>query len=345
MISLYLHEGGETGDISATAEFGREYMRVMLWGLFPYALQQVYSSTLRETGETLLPMKAGVAAIFTNLILNYILIFGKLGAEAMGVRGAALATVISRYVECAIIIVWTHTHASRVPFITNAYRSLRIPLYLVKDIFQKGMPLLINEFLWSSGMATLTQCYSTRGLAVVAATNICSTISNLFNVIWLSMGTVVAIMIGQQLGASEFERAKITIRRLITVSIAVALVIGLFMIAFSPLFPRLYNTTDEVRLLATRLLIIVALSGPISSISHCCYFALRSGGKTWITFLFDSVYLWVISVPLARLLTSFTVWPILPIYAVCTFVDIIKASVGVILIRKGVWVHNIVGKN
>ena len=345
LIALYLHEGSESGDIAATAGFGADYMKVILWGLLPFALQQVYAGTLRECGETVVPMKAGIVAIFVNLIFNYLLIFGKFGFPQMGVQGAALATVLSRYVECAIIVIWTHRHKEQAPFIEGAYRSMRVPLSLVKDIFRKGMPLLVNEFLWSAGMATLNQAYSTRGLAVVASMNICSTISNLFNVVWLSMGTVVAIMVGQQLGASEFDKAKITVRRLMLVSLAGAAAIGVVMITFAPLFPRLYNTTEEVRRIASRLLMIVACAGPVNAFCHCCYFTLRSGGKTWITFLFDSAYLWVLSIPLARLLTGATVWPILPIYMICTFIDVIKALAGGVLIKKDVWVHNIVNDN
>ena len=345
LIGLYLHEGSESGDIAATAMHGAEYIQIILWGLLPFALQQVYAGTLRECGETVVPMKAGIVAIFVNLVFNYLLIFGKLGLPQMGVRGAALATVLSRYVECAIIVVWTHRHKLQAPFIEGAYRTLRVPLTLVGDIFRKGMPLLVNEFLWSAGMATLNQAYSTRGLAVVASMNICSTISNLFNVVWLSMGTVVAIMVGQQLGASEFDKAKITVRRLMLVSLAGAVAIGAVMIAFAPLFPRLYNTTEEVRHIASRLLMIVALAGPVNSFCHCCYFTLRSGGKTWITFLFDSAYLWVLSIPMARLLTGATAWPILPIYMICTFIDVIKAFAGGVLIKKDVWVHNIVNDN
>ncbi len=342
LIGLYLHEGSESGDIAATARYGMDYMKVILWGLLPFAIQQVYAGTLRECGETVVPMKAGIVAIFVNLVFNYILIFGKFGAPAMGVRGAAAATVLSRYVELAIIMVWTHTHKDHAPFIRGAFRSLHVPLHLVRDIFKKGMPLLANEFLWSAGMATLTQSYSTRGLAVVASMNICSTISNLFNVVWLSMGTVTAIMVGQQLGASRFEKAKETVRRLAVVSIAGAVAIGVIMIAFSPLFPRIYNTTDEVRSIASKLLIIVALAGPINAYCHTCYFTLRSGGKTWITFLFDSAYLWVLSIPLARMLTGLTAWPILPIYACCTFIDVVKAGLGFFMVRSGMWIHNIV---
>lgn len=342
LISLYLHEGSETGDIAATARHGMDYMKVILWGLLPFALQQVYASTLRECGETVVPMKAGIVAIVVNFVFNYILIFGKFGAPVMGVKGAALATVLSRYVELAIIMIWTHTHSDQLPFIRGAYRSMRVPMRLTKEVLKKGMPLLANEALWSAGTAMLTQCYSTRGLAVVASLNICSTIANLFNVVWLSMGTVTGIMVGQQLGASQFERAKDTVRKLIVVSVSVSVVIGLVMIALSPVFPRLYNTTEEVRGIAMRLLIIVALAGPVNSFCHTCYFTLRSGGKTWITFLFDCAYMWVVSIPLARILTTYTGWPILPIYACCTFIDIVKAAIGYYMVRKGLWIHNIV---
>ena len=171
LIDLYLHEGGETGDLAATAGYGAAYLRVMLWGLLPFAAQQAYASTLRESGETMVPMKAGLAAIGINLVFNYILIFGHFGAPAMGATGAALATVISRWAEAAMIIGWTHAHPGRAPFIRGAYRTLRVPASLARAIFIKGMPLLVNEALWSAGMATLTQSYSVRGLAVVAGLN------------------------------------------------------------------------------------------------------------------------------------------------------------------------------
>ena len=136
----------------------------MLWGFLPFALTNTYSSTLRETGETFIPMLGGIAAVFVNLVLNYILIFGKFGAPEMGVEGAAIATVISRYVELAIVAGWTHGHKARNAFIVGAYRSMYIPGKLLRSITVKGMPLLANEFLWSSGMAVLNQCYSTCGL-------------------------------------------------------------------------------------------------------------------------------------------------------------------------------------
>lgn len=342
LIALYLHEGGDTGDIAATARFGADYLKVMLWGLLPFAVQQAYASNLRETGETMLPMKAGIVAILVNLVLNYVLIFGHFGAPAMGVEGAALATVISRYVECAIIIGWTHRHQDQARFIVGAYRSMRVPAALVGNIFKRGMPLLVNEFLWSAGMAMLTQAYSTRGLAVVAALNICTTIANLFNVVWIAMGTAVSIIVGQHLGAGEFDKAEESCWRILVFSVLSAAGMGLLMAACSTLFPAMYNTTQEVRSLATGLLLVVAAAGPLHAFCHASYFTLRSGGKTWVTFLFDSAYLWVISIPVARLLSTGTAWHIILVYAICQFIDIVKCMIGYILLKRKVWINRIV---
>lgn len=120
LIQAFLHEGSETGDLDATLRYGREYLHIMLLGLPAFALTQCYASTLRETGETMLPMTSGIIAVFVNLFFNYLLIYGKLGLPAMGASGAAIATVISRYVECCITIVWTHRHAEKAQFIRGA---------------------------------------------------------------------------------------------------------------------------------------------------------------------------------------------------------------------------------
>ena len=123
LISLFLHEGEEDLDLAATLMYGKDYLAVMIWQMLPFGVMQVYAGTLRETGETMLPMKAGIIAVFVNLVFNYILIFGKFGAPAMGVEGAAIATVLARLVECGIIVIYTHTHSKRHTFIVGAYRS------------------------------------------------------------------------------------------------------------------------------------------------------------------------------------------------------------------------------
>lgn len=342
LIGMYLAQETAQADAAATLGFGMDYLTVMLWGLLPFGVSQVYASTLREVGETRLPMFASVAAILVNLVFNYFLIFGKCGFPELGVTGAAIATVLSRYVETAIIMVYTHMKSHHFGFIRGAYRSLSVPKPLMISILRRGTPLLVNEFLWSSGMAVLLQCYSVRGLDVVAACNIATTVSNLFKVVFLSMGNAVAIMVGQALGANDIERAKNCTWRLMTLSVGSNLIMATLLALFAPAIPNIYNTEPHVRQIATQLIYVVAVMMPAYSFSHCCYFTLRSGGKTIITFLFDSVFTWCVNVPAAWLLAYKTGLGIVPLYFGVQALEMVKVVVGFVLVKKGVWIHNIV---
>lgn len=342
LIGMYLAQETAQADAAATLGFGMDYLTVMLWGLLPFGVSQVYASTLREVGETRLPMFASVAAILVNLVFNYFLIFGKCGFPELGVTGAAIATVLSRYVETAIIMVYTHMKSHHFGFIRGAYRSLRVPKPLMISILRRGTPLLVNEFLWSSGMAVLLQCYSVRGLDVVAACNIATTVSNLFKVVFLSMGNAVAIMVGQALGANDIERAKNCTWRLMTLSVGSNLIMATLLALFAPAIPNIYNTEPHVRQIATQLIYVVAVMMPAYSFSHCCYFTLRSGGKTIITFLFDSVFTWCVNVPAAWLLAYKTGLGIVLLYFGVQALEMVKVVVGFVLVKKGVWIHNIV---
>ena len=342
LISLYLQGEGDAVHARQALDFGMQYLRVMLVGLVPFALSNAYASTLRETGETRVPMLAGVAAVLVNLGLNYVLIFGKLGFQPMGVEGAAIATVISRYVELAIVALWTHCNPKRNPFIVSAFRSFRIPGKLLWDITLKGLPLLVNEFLWASGMAMMNQCYSTCGLDVVPAQNIASTMFNLASVAFLSLGNSVGIIMGQMLGAgSHKEEVRDTNRQLITVAVLSGLVFGGLMAAFSGVFPLLYNTDDSVRLLATRMILISAFMMAFNSYTNAAYFTLRSGGKTMVTFLFDSCFMWAVCVPLAWVFSRIVPIGILPLYMLCQGTDLIKCVLGWLMVRKGGWIQNL----
>ena len=305
LIQLYLQGEGTVQSAAATLHYGRQYLFIMLTGLLPFMMVQVYSSTLRECGQTLLPMKAGIIAVCVNLALNYILIYGKFGAPALGVQGAAIATVISRYVEAAIILVHTHRRREQNPFVEGLYSTLKVPGNLVRKILIKGTPLLLNETLWAAGMAMLSQCYSVRGLNVIAAQNISSTIGNVFNIVFIALGDSVAIIVGQLLGAGKMEEA-------------------------------------DVRELAKYFIMINAVFMPQNAFLHASYFTLRSGGKTIVTFLFDSVFIWCVSVTIAFTLSRFTSLPVTAVFILVQMGDIIKCIIGFVLVKKGVWMQNIV---
>lgn len=342
LISLFLHETDEGLDLIATLDYARNYLTIMLVGLIPFAINQAYAGTLRETGETIVPMRAGLIAVFVNLALNWVLIFGHLGVPKMGVAGAAVATVISRFVELGIVLVWTHSHPDKNAFAVGLYKGLSIPGNLAVKMIKTGLPLFLNEFLWALGMSMLTQSYSTRGLDVIAAFNISNTIVNLFNVVFIAMGNVVAIIIGQILGSGDTEDVMDTDRKLIAFSVFTSVVLATLLAVLAPLFPLLYNTSDSIRALSVSLMRVSAITMPLASFLHATYFTLRSGGKTFITFLFDSVFLWIISCPVAYALSRFTGISIVPLYISVQCLDLIKAVVGYILLVKRVWIQDLV---
>ena len=342
LIQMYLNGNNDGGDLAAALHYGKNYLQVMLLGLPAFMMLQIYVSTLRECGETVVPMKAGIAAVTVNLCLNYLLIYGKLGLPALGVVGAAVATVISRYVEAAVVILWTHGHKEKNSYITGIYRTLKVPGYLVGKFFIKGAPLLVNETLWSSGMAMLTQCYSVRGLSVIAGLNIANTINNMFNVVFIALGDAVAIIIGQLLGAGKMEEARDTDNKIIAFSVTCCIGVAILMVFIAPLFPQLYKTTDEVRAVAVQFILAQAVFMPQAAFMHATYFTLRSGGKTIVTFLFDSVFVWCVSVPVAFCLSRMTALPVIAIFAMVQIADWVKCIIGFVLEKKGVWLQNIV---
>ena len=342
LIGLYLHDSDSTENLELTADIARKYLNIIILGLFPFAISNIFSSTLRETGQTVIPMVTGFVAVFTNCALNYILIFGKFGAPALGAEGAAIATVISRYVECAVFITYVFIKRKAYPFFKGAFKSLYIPKQLFKNVTAKGLPLLFNEFLWAAGMSALSMSYSLHGIAVVAGYSISSTVVNLLSISFQSLGASISIIVGKLLGASKFQEAIATVKKMFAFTLFASVIVGIsIFIASNPIL-LLYNTSDESKNYAEFFMKTVAIITPINAFAHASYFTLRSGGKTFITFLFDSVFLLGFVVPFAFALYYLGHLSIFIIFPVVQATDIIKDIIGFIFIKKKVWVNNIV---
>lgn len=345
LIGLFMHaDQDDVTDIAKTMEYALSYMHWMTIGFIPFALSQSISSSMRESGETRLPMIASVTAVVVNFIGNCILIFGLLGFPALGPTGAAIATVISRFAELLVIVAFALLNKERFPFYTGLLKGFSIPLSLVQEISLKGLPLVVNELLWSIGTAMITQCYSTRGIDALAAYNISSTITNLFFVSNIAMGDSISILVGHHLGAGRIEEAVDTDRKLIVFTVMIAICFGTMLVILAPLFPNLYQTTDSVKSVATMMLRFGGLTMWISAIYNASYFTLRCGGKTIITFLFDSVGTICVSFTVAYLLAHFTQLPVQYMYLTVVLVDLYKVVLGLFLVNKRIWVNNLVGE-
>lgn len=342
LIGLYLHGESDTIDSAETLQFGLQYLGIMLGGLLPFVITQVYSSSLRETGDSVKPMIAGVCSVIVDVAFNYFLIYGKFFFPKLGVQGAAIATVLARIVEMAIVVIWAHMRKKEHEFLQGIYRTMLVPKKIVGEMVKKGVPIFFNEFMWAGALAAMTQCYSTRGLEVVAGINISNALCNLLNVVFVALGSAVGILVGQTLGKSDYEQAKKDSFQLTVFTGGISVCLMLVLFSISGVFPKLYDVTEEVRNYGTHFIQLTALFFPVQGVLNALYFTLRSGGKTLVTFLFDSVYSWCVTLPIAMVLCFFTPLPILAVYSVVQAADIIKVIVGYVLIKKEKWISNIV---
>lgn len=342
LINTFLTKSAEGIDIGLTYTYAQEYLHIILLGLIPFAVTQAYASAIKETGQTFVPMLASVASVIINAVLDWLLIFGVGPFPMIGVTGAAAATVIARFVESAVVVAWAHTHVQDNRYLREAYRGFGLPANMLSKIVAQGTPLMLNEMLWASGMTALTQSYSARGVDIVAALNIANTINNLFNIVYIQLGVCISIMVGQYLGAGQLKEAKDADNKLIFFSVSCCIVIATVMFTAGEIFPRLYNTTDGIKTLASSFIRVQALVTPFCAFSNCAYFTLRSGGKTIITFLFDSVFAWVVMIPTAYLLTNYTGIGIATVFFFVTFTELIKDVVGYFMVKSNVWLVQIV---
>ena len=193
---------------------------------------------------------------------------------------------------------------------------------------------MLNEILWAAGMTTVTQCYSIRGLEVIAGLNIATTITNLFNIIYIQLGACISIVVGQYLGAGKLKEAKDADNKMIVFAAGMLLIGGFF--------PQIYNTSEQIKALAKSFIAVSAIIMPFCAFSHSSYFTLRSGGKTMVTFLFDSVFTWVVVVPSAFILAHYTGLGIVSVYFLVQATELIKVVIGYFMVKSNVWVVQMV---
>lgn len=343
IVMLFLNsETNNAADVAATLKYAVQYLEIVSIGMIPFSISNAIASSLSESGETRLPMISSVTAVFVNLIFNWLLIFGHFGFPELGCAGAAVATNISRVVQLAMNYYFAVKKKAMFPFFHGVFEHFTVPWHLAKEITIKGFPLMINDVLWSVGMAAVAQCYSTRGIDAIAAYNIQNTITNLFFVFNMAMGDSIAIMVGQELGAGRTEDAVLTNTRILVFTTGLSFMLGVILAMTSHIYPSFYNTTDEIKDTAAVLLQVSGWTMWITAIYNAAYFTLRTGGKTIITFLFDSVGTIGVSFPVAFVLAHFTTMGIVGMFFILRAIDLYKVALGLYLVNKRVWVNDLV---
>jgi putative MATE family efflux protein len=327
-----------TTDAGIVSE-GIRYMTVASFSLLPLGLTLAMTSAMRSTGETKIPLYAGIISVLTNAVFNYVLIFGHFGFPALGVAGAAYATIIARIVELLILLAVMKVKAFA--FSTKISELFHVSKLIIKNVSIKAAPLAVNEFFWASGMATLFKFYATRGPEVISGMSIAGTTADLFFTLFGGMAVASTVMISQPLGANDLETGRANGYRMLGFSVFLAMCFAVLMFASSFIVPYFYNVSNEARSISQNVLRIMSLMFWIYMGTAQCYFILRAGGDTKSTFLMDSGFMWFVNIPVVFAIAYLTKYPIYVLYIAGQSTDFIKLSFSYWLVKKEKWVKNL----
>ncbi len=286
-----------------TIELGRSYMSVVAYSYFPMAVSTVCINSMRSIGKNKLSMFVGAATMGLNICLNYMLIFGKLGFEPMGVVGAAWGTLVSRLCEMCLYIYLLLRE--RMYFSADLTAFTALPSAVSKSFGLKALPLIFNEILWNLGTSAYFWCYSSLNEAAIPAITIAEQCQMLSAVLSMGSASAVAVLIGTELGAGRLAEAKANSKKLITLVLVISLLSSLACFILGLTLPSAYSVSGELRSLATRVALIISLTMPLRFVYAYCFFCLRAGGDTREAMLLDSGYMWALPVPISLLMGIF----------------------------------------
>jgi len=318
---------------------GSLYLKIAIWTYIPMTFSMTVGNAMRSVGETKIPLYTSMVAIVTNLIFNYILIFGHFGFPKMGVQGAALATIIARVLE--VIVIAVILQKKHFVFNTKIRDLFHISPKLLKAITLKAIPLTTNEIFWSTGMSVLFKFYSTRGTEVMAGMSISGTVADLFFTLFGGMTVATTVVISQALGANRLDEARKDAYKLLHFSQGLAVFMGLLMFTVSFIVPQWYDVSVTSRHTAETFLRIQSAMFWLYMSNAQIFFTLRAGGDTKSTLLMDAVFMWTVNLPAVGLVTYLTNWNVYAIYLVGQSTDFLKFAFAYSLLKREKWVKNL----
>lgn len=319
---------------------GSDYLKIACFSYLPLGISFPISNAMRSTGDTKRPLFVSMISVVLNIIFDYCLIFGHLGFEPLGVKGAAIATIIVRFIEMFIYLLCIKK--GEYHFKTRINDLFRIEKDLIAKIIVKAIPLLINELLWSIGMTTTIKFYSYRGAVVNTAYSISATVADLFFILFAGMASATTVIVGTKLGANKIEEAKDSAYKLLCFSVYLSLIVAVLMSSFTLVVPYLYSKVSKESLdLANQFLIVMSIFFILYMFNTQTYFILRTGGDTRNTMFMDSGFMWAFNIPLVYILAYHTNIPVLYVYAIGQSTDILKSIIAYRMIRKEKWARNL----
>lgn len=326
----------------ASIQMGAAYLTVAALSYPCTALTNTYVAMLRAVNRVKEPVMISCAAIVTNICFNYILIFGKFGAPAMGVTGAALATLIARVVE--VILILGVVYLGRTPLACGIRDLFGWSRGFLKKFFVTALPVIFNEFIWGLGTTIYSMAYGRMGDDAVAAITIATTIQDLVVVLFQGLSAATAVILGNEMGAGQLKKAEIYGKNFFILQFLVTVVMACVCVALRWKFIALYQPgiSDQVAQAVSRCILVFAIFSPFRMFNYVNVVGvLRSGGDTAMCLFIDTSGVWCIGIPLAFIGGLILKQPIHIVYGMVTLEEVYKAVIGYIRYRQKKWLRNL----
>lgn len=324
-----------------TIRLGVSYMTLVCFSYLPVAVSSVCIFSMRSLGQNKTPMLVSMATMAANACFNYLFIFGKLGFPAMGVRGAALGTLLSRGLEmCFYLWVLCRRRA----FFSLDLRPIRtLKRVVVKAFVRRAVPLTFNEILFNLGFNIYYWTYARLDEALLPAVTVAEQAMQIGVVVSVGMASAVSVLIGTELGAGCIENAKANCKKLLSLVCMIALTCTLIGLACAFVLPMAFDISAFLRTMATRLTLIYCLFYLPNALYAFCFYCLRAGGDTRAATLLDSGYMWLVPVPASLLMGLLGVGHLSVFFAMLVTMTLMNFKVvpALLVLRRGHWLRNI----
>ncbi len=321
-------------------DLGSSYLKIVIVSYIFTAITFVYNYSFRSIGKTTLPMAINVVALLCNAFLNYVFIFGKFGAPAMGVEGAALATVIARVVETILLVA--AVYLTKEVLAASMRELISINFEFVKKSYRTIFPVILNDICWGLASLVYAAVYGRLGTQAVAAIQICNTVNSLFMVVILGLSSAASVMVGHKIGAGEEGKARNYAKRFSVLAVMVGFVLGILLALTSPLILNLFNVSSTVRRSSQIILYIISILFFARVLSIMLIVGvLRGGGDAKQAFLIEGFTMWFIGVPLTIVGAFVFKFPVHLVYALAMLEEISKCILGIIRLKSGRWIKNV----
>lgn len=327
---------------NAVIEYGIIYMRFVSLSYVLTSISIAYMFAARNIGDVKGPMMISAVSLIMNGAFSFILIFGYLGFPRLEVEGAAMATVLARLVEAVALVYWVYVVRKNKVISPRLKDIKRLNFKYIKNILITAIPVILNDVFWAVGMAMYSAAYARIGTTAIAAIQIANTIQNIFIVISIGLASSCAVIIGNEIGSGDKEKAILYAKRFLIIGTLAGLLLGILLILVSPIILIMFSNTQAVQQLAQKIMLIMGIFLWCRFLNSILVVGvLRSGGDTTFSMILETCSVWVVGVPLAF---AGALWWHLPVYVVYTLIcleELIKAYFGIKRVRSNKWVRDV----